>query len=150
MYAEEFLADDAVFDEDMDVSIDDTSTVDTLQIERKKLQELYRRNDPDYYYYKRYEETLDGSMRLQRVRIYSSPIVGMIRNAPTGIREEDHVGSKYEDLYFTVKDTTPHTPANRVPRKLFYRSPDEYERHFKTELPISVKMAWLDKKMMCK
>ena len=150
MYAEEYLPDDTIFDEEIDVSIDDTSTNDTYEIERKKLNELYRRTDPDYYYYKRYEESHDGKMRLQRVRIYSSPTIGTIRNAPTGIREEYQVGSKYENLFFTVKDTSPHTPEDRIPRKLFYRSPEEFERHFKTELPMSVKMAWQEKKLMCK
>ena len=148
MYAEEFLPDDAVFDDEMDISIDDTSTIDTYEIERKKLKEMYRRTDPDYYYFKRYEESPDGSLRLTRVRIYSSPSIGLIRNAPTGIREEHNVGSKYEDLYFSVKDTTAHTPVDRTPRKLFYRSPEEYERHFKVEVPESVKTAWLEKKLL--
>jgi hypothetical protein len=157
MYTEEYLPDDTVFDDYMDISIE-TSTVDSAKIERKKIQELNRLNDPDYYFFKRYEETHENTLKSTRVRIFSSPMNGYIRNAPTGIREEYRVGSKYEDLFFVVKDTvckylsvkeTGHKPEGQN-GKLFYRSPEEFERHLKLQVPTSVKEDWNEKYLRAK
>jgi hypothetical protein len=148
MYAEEYLPDDAVFDtDDVEVSVDDSMSMDTEEIERKKITELYRRTDPDYYSYKKYEKDLDGNTHFQRVRLYSSPPIGKIRNAPTGIREEHRVGTAHEDLYFRVKDVSlfTKTDTNKEPRKLFYRNPEEFERHLDITLPMSIKNAWHEK-----
>ena len=147
MYSEEFLPDDAVFDEDMDISIE-TSTVDSEKIERKKIQELYRLSDPEYYYFKRYEESPDGSLKPTRVRIFASSLYGYIRNAPTGLREEHRVGSKYEDLYFSVKDTV--YKSGTTMGFLYYRNPEEFERHFKIEVSKSIKEKWNEKYLRAK
>ena len=84
---------------------------------------------------------------MRKIPIYSSTIGGKIRNATTGIREDERVGSKYEDLYFVVKDTALYTKTetNNEPRKLFYRTPEEFERHMRVTLPQSVKETWYNK-----
>ena len=148
MYAEEYLPDDANFDFDnTDVSIEETSSMDSEERDRKKKVELYKRIDPDYYSFKRIEMDQEGHIHFQRVPVYSTPIQGIIRNAPTGIKEEHRAGTKAESLYFTVKDTAifTKTDTNKEPRKLFYRSPEEFERHFKITLPQQVKEKWQKK-----
>jgi hypothetical protein len=145
MYAEEYLPDDANVDFDnTDVSIEETSSMDSEERDRKKKVEIYKRLDPDYYSFKRTEMDQDGHLRFQKVPVYSTPIQGIIRNAPTGIREEHRAGTKDEAMYFTVKDTAifTKTDTNTEPRKLFYRTPEEFERHFKIDLPQSVKEKW--------
>ena len=53
MYAEEHLPDDAIDYFDVtDVSIDETSTMNSEERNRKKINELYKLGDPNYYYYK--------------------------------------------------------------------------------------------------
>ena len=143
MYADEYLPDDAVFENETDVSIDETSSMDTNERDRKKRHELYKRSDPDYYSFKVPKQTEDGDLYHHKVEIYSSPSAGFIRNASSGVREPYKVGSKYEDLFFRVKDTGLYT--GNAPRKLFYRNPEEYERHQFQVLPKQVKIAWHEK-----
>jgi hypothetical protein len=150
MYADEYLPDDAVFDnDDIDVSIDGSSSMDTEEIERKKRVELYKRNDPDYYSFKMSTIDDEGYRKYQRVRIYSSPYLGYIRNASTGIREEYRAGSKYEDLFFSVRDSGLYTRTelNKETRKLFYRSPEECERHLHIKISQQIKNDWNKKYM---
>jgi len=148
MYAEEYLPDDAIdYFDATDISIEETSSISTQERDRRKIHELYKRSDPDYYSYKTVERDADGNQTIRKTQIYSSPIIGKIRNAPTGIRETDLVGSRAEDSYFTVKDVSvcTKTEYNKEPRKLFYRNPEECERHLKITLSRQVKEAWHNK-----
>jgi hypothetical protein len=150
MYAEEYLPDDAMEYFDVsDVSIEETSSIDTEERDRRKTHELYKRSDPDFYSYKTFEWDEDGNRKVHKTQIYSSQSGKKIRNAPTGIRESDLAGSLAEDLYFRVKDTSLYTKTetNMEPRKLFYRNPEECERHLKIVLPKSVKEAWHNKQL---
>jgi len=151
MYAEEYLPDDAndYFDAS-DVSIEETSSIDTEIRDRRKMNELYKRMDKDYYSFKRNVVSEDG-IRSEKVQVYSSPLLtnGFIRNAVTGIRMEHRVGSKYDDLYFRAMDVDPknHTPLNSDPRKLFYDNPEQCERHLQVTIPKNVKETWLEKNL---
>lgn len=151
MYAEEYLADDAndYFDVS-DISIEETSSIDTELRDRRKITELHKRMDKDYYSYKRKAFGEDG-MRMEKVQVYSSPLLshGFIRNAVTGIRMEHRVGSKYEDLYFRVFDVHAdnHTPLNDLPRKLFYDNPEQCERHLQLTISKDVKETWAEKNL---
>ena len=151
MYAEEYLADDAndYFDVS-DISIEETSSIDTELRDRRKITELHKRMDKDYYSYKRRVFGEDG-IRMEKVEVYSSPLItnGLIRNATTGIRMEHRVGSKYEDLYFRVMDVNAnnHTPLNDLPRKLFYDNPEQCERHLKITISKDGKETWLEKNL---
>jgi hypothetical protein len=143
MYTDEYLPDDAVFEDETNVSIDETSSMDTNERDRKKRHELYKRSDPDYYSFKVPKQNEDGDLYHHKVEIFSSPSVGFIRNASTGIREPYKVGSKYEDLYFRVKDVGLNTGGE--PRKLFYKNPEEFERHQFGKVSQDIKKQWSDK-----
>ena len=67
-----------------------------------------------------------------------------IRNAVTGIYESYYVGKKDEDLYFKVMNTTA-KDANSESHLLFYDSPEQYEKHFQSELSDALKQNWLQK-----
>lgn len=150
MYAEEYLYDDAHDYDNSDVSIEETSSMDTEQRIYTKNIQLHKQKDQDYYSFKRVEMDFEGNSCLKKVDVYSTPMQGVIRNATTGIREKNRVGSNLEDLYFTVKDVSAFTKMdkNKEPRKLFYRSPEEFERHFKLELSQSIKEKWHNKYLL--
>lgn len=152
MYADEYLPDDAVFEDETYVSIDETSSMDTLDRNKKKRHELYKRSDSDYYSFKinRYNE--DGEQFIQKVEVYSTPNNGYIRNASSGVRESHRVGSKYENLYFRVKDVGFYTKydSNKEPRKLFYRNPEEFERHQSVKVSQEIKKTWYEQYMKVK
>jgi hypothetical protein len=65
----------------------------------------------------------------------------IIRNAITGYYEKERVGKSDEDLYFKVKVSI----GNYVDGHLYYNSPEEYERHWQTTLPLAIKQTWLEK-----
>jgi hypothetical protein len=149
MYAEEYLPDDAIEYFDVsDVSIDETSSMDTNEKDRKKIHELYKRSDPNYYSFKTVEFNENGEKYLKKTEIYSSNGFGRIRNA-SGIRENDLVGSKAEDRYFRVKDCGLYTKTdlNTEPRKLFYMNPEHAERHLNIKIDKSIKEAWNNKQL---
>ena len=154
MYAEEYLPDDDIEYFDVsDVSIEETSSIDTQIRDQRKMTELYKRTDKDYYTYK--VMNFDGeTVKIEKIELYSSPLTsnGYIRNAATGIRMEHRAGSKYNDLYFTMMDvaTGTHTVLNNEPRKLFYNNPEECERHQKITIPQKVKEEWKEKFMRAK
>jgi hypothetical protein len=144
MYAAgEYIPGDAQFEYESDVSIDETSSMDTNEHDIKKHNELYKRIDPDYYSFKVLKHNEDGELYHHKINIFSSPSSGFIRNASSGVCESYRVGSKYEDLFFSVKDTGLYT--GNIPRKLFYRNPEEYERHQFQVLSKEVKTAWHEK-----
>lgn len=68
----------------------------------------------------------------------------IIRNAITGYYEKDKVGKSDEDLYFKVKLSTG-CVGTYMDGHLYYNSPEEYERHWQTTLPLAVKQSWLEK-----
>lgn len=153
MYTEEYLPEEAIEYFDVsDVSIEETSSIDTEERDRRKTHELYKRSDPDFYSYKKVVRDEEGNSFVHKTQIYSSQFGKKIRNAPTGIRESDTMGSLQEDLYFRVKDTSLYTKTelNNEPRKLFYRNPEECERHLSITLPRSVKEAWHNKQLKLK
>jgi len=150
MYENEYLPDDAIDYFDVsDVSIEETSSIDTEERDRRKTHELYKRSDPDFYSYKKIVWDEDGNRKVHKTQLYSSQYGKRIRNATTGIRESDFVGSAEEDLYFRVKDTALYTKTelNTECRKLFYRNPEECERHLNIVLPRSIKETWHNKQL---
>lgn len=124
-----------------DITIESSSSIDTETRNKMKRQEIYKRIDPDYYFY--------YISPKQKVELYSTQQTPskLIRHAITGIRMEHYVGSKYEDLYFIVVDTlgNPRFPAETA-RRLFYNTPEEFERHQQTTLSQSIKEDWMYKR----
>jgi len=68
-----------------------------------------------------------------------------IRDAVSGVRCSPYrVGTVDEDLFFSVILATGET-GRRNPSVLFYDNPEQYERHFYTEVSPTTKQAWLNK-----
>jgi len=67
-----------------------------------------------------------------------------IRNAVTGERFNELVGSKFEDLYFKVVESTGRF-NRRDPLILFYDTPDQYENHHFVTVNNLVKEKWYEK-----
>ena len=154
MYAEEYLCDDADYFDTTDISIEETSTIDTDVREHRKLKEIYKRMDKEYYSFKILHYDGDSHKNL-KIELYSSPLCcnGAIRNATTGIKMEHKVGSKYDDLYFMMMDVTTKKIASddyKHPRKLYYNSPEECERHQKIVIPMDIKERWMEKNLIAR
>ena len=155
MYAEEYLGEDAQdYFEMSDVSIDESSSINTETRNMLKRRELYKRSDKYYYSYKRKIRTEDnesGEARYiyEKVEVYCTPLLtnSLIRNAVTGIRSEHYAGSKYDDLYFKGADlyTGDNPLLKNLPRKLYYDNPEQCERHLQIVIPNEVKEAWYEK-----
>lgn len=136
MYAEEYLGEDA-YENVSDVSSEETTTsVDTQIKEQRKSIENRKRLDTGYH---KRMITIDGEVK--KIETYATPLLcnGFIRHATDGIRCPHRVGSKYEDLYFRVMDVS---TGGKEPRKLFYYSPEEFERHSNISVSQSIKEEW--------
>ena len=68
-----------------------------------------------------------------------------IRNAVTGIRYEDKVGSIYEDLYF--KTALRNGEIGKEKGLLFYDSPEQFEKHQYMLVDTKVKERWNNKNL---
>lgn len=148
MYAEEYLANDAY--DFTDVSIDESSTIDSDIREQRKMTEANRRMNKHYYSFKTLH--YDGNdLRPVRIQLYSSPFLSnaFICNASTGIKMPHRVGSKYEDLYFIVMDVSTNTKTEiyNESRRLYYSNPEECERHLKMTFSQDIKERWMQKNL---
>jgi len=135
MYAEEYLGEDAYEVSDVSSEEETTTSVNSEMKERRKIMEQYKKLDKGYYKYKIF---VNGE--LQKIESYSTPLHSnaLIRHAVDGIRCPHRVGSKHEDLYFKVSDTT----TENGPRRLYYYSPEEFERHQYVTVSQSIKEDW--------
>ena len=136
MYAEEYLAEEEI--EVSEYSSDVSSDMDSQARYRNKILKKYKMTNPDYYSYKK---MVNGEN--VKIEYYSTPILSsaFIRHAVTGVKCPHRSGSKYEDLYFRVMDTT--TGSETGPKRLYYYTPEEYERHQFVTVPQSLKEDWL-------
>ena len=77
-----------------------------------------------------------------RVNIYGTGTTGTkIRNAVTGERYDYKVGSKEQDLFYSVALCTGEN-GMKESLSLFYDSPEQYESHMMTTIDSDRKMAW--------
>jgi hypothetical protein len=74
----------------------------------------------------------------------SGPAGSRIRNAVNGHATPYIVGSRFEDLFFTVCDSTGHH-GRKEPLFLFYDSPEQYENHQFTSVSLETKNRWYEK-----
>ena len=134
MYAEEYLAEED--NEISDYSSDVSSDLDSHAKYRNKILKQHKLSNPCYYTYKK---QVNGEN--VRIEYYSTPLFSNIpiRHAITGTKCPHNTGSRYEDLYFRVMDTTTGTG----PKRLYYYTPEEYERHQHVTLPAGLKEDWL-------
>jgi hypothetical protein len=89
--------------------------------------------------YRSYKHVVNN--RTIKVELYDSgtTIGNKIRDPIYGTRLPAKIGSKDEYLYFKVRMPGLTTLG---PVTLFYDSPEHYERHFKTTLPVAIKQKW--------
>jgi hypothetical protein len=90
-----------------------------------------------------------GQERLKNVtvKVYSSGDLGSnIRNAEYGTYTPYIVGSKYENLFFSVLDTTIQSDLRGGSVRLFYESPEQYESHQFALVDEDTRARWYDKR----
>jgi hypothetical protein len=112
---------------------------------QKKVLESMKRLDPDYFTVFRENKNPLKKKKWFKIELFKSsynPKV-RVRNAVTGIYESYKVGSNNSNIYFKVILATGETGPN--PPHLYFDSPEQYEFHFKTIVPESVKETWLNK-----
>lgn len=128
------------------ISITDDGTVDSSIIEKKMKDVLKKTSDKGYNKLK-----FLINREVAKIEVYDSGCNrgSMIRLATSGVRMGKHfVGSKDEELYFKVVYTgLRHKTSKKGNEALFlyYESPEQWERHFKTTCPPNVKTAWNQK-----
>jgi len=86
----------------------------------------------------------DGKEYYKKVHInlYGSGIMGTkIRNAVTGERYDYRVGSKEQDLFFSVALCTGEN-GMKESLSLFYDSPEQYENHMFQKIDMTAKGHW--------
>lgn len=92
--------------------------------------------DKGYYYYRKWY-----NQKPLKVEMYDSgnSLGYRIRCPLTGSRLSARVGSNSEKDFFKVR----WCGLNRLtPVTLYYDSPEQYERHHKTSLPVTIKEKW--------
>jgi hypothetical protein len=119
------------------------SVPDTESVSEKSDSKHIR--DAGYHKYK-----IGGHKSKKTIEFYdSTSVMGTtIRYATTGIYTSGHkVGSRDEDLYFKVVDTThpPNSKGIHVPCYLYYESPEQWEKHFGGSCSEETKNTWREK-----
>jgi hypothetical protein len=154
MYNEEYLPQDSYdYDNDEDnISVNISSDDNSEIIINKVSMEKRKKMDPDYL-----KQKIVVNGETKRIESFASKLNcnAVIRNAITGrravYRNNDstativhRVGSNDESFYFSVTDTT--TKCNE-PRRLYFNSPEEFERHYQNTIKVdtSIKNAWLQR-----
>jgi hypothetical protein len=143
MYQEEYYQDKIDYQSQDNDSI--TFTDSSLDSDEKKyLKQEYstKVDDRGYYSYKKKVgyETI-------KIECYATDLFKNIRHAITGVITKHRAGSKHQDLYFTVADTTGQGRKLKFPKHLFYDSPEEYERHQHIQLSNDTKERWYVKNL---
>ena len=110
-------------------------------------------NPSDKYFYKIKRSIVDEVKTLRKndgrtyyknihIGIFGSGQVGSrIRNAVTGHKYDFLVGSKYQKKLYSVALCTGENGI-KCPVFMFYDSPEQYENHLLTRLPIERKSEW--------
>ncbi len=124
-------------------------TSDELKETKKELKKLQQEVNTRVYTLKKVLNNVEINGRFYRKYVETYNIFGsgsqgtFIRNAITGERTSDYVGSINEDKYFKVISTR--VPKAQGSVTLFYSSPSEYEDHNSITLPNHIKDEWRNK-----
>lgn len=139
MYAEEYLGEDALSEVSSEES---TTSVDTVIKEKRKLIKYKKMMDKNYFQTSKFVNN-----EYVNIESYSTPLLcnSYIRHAVDGLKCPHRAGSKYDDLYFVVTDTTTNCDESR---KLYYYSPEDFERHQYLTVPQEIKEKWMTKNMI--
>ena len=146
MYQEEYLPQDNTYyqdkqDEEFSVSV--LSEDDSQAILNKFNRQQKKQADNGYL-----KEKFVIKGEVKRVETFASRLNcnAKIRHAITGHRTLHHVGSPQESYYFSVTDTT---SKSNEPRRLYFKTPEEFERHYhySVVVPTEIKSAWHERSM---
>ena len=143
------VADDGAIDRDL-LSDEDETIISRSYINkserarRRKMLEDIKKMDPGYRCFYTYTDNTETSERV-RVEVYSTDTTPgvKIRDAITGSRHNQKVGSYDEDLFFKVRMSI--FKDNFVSTTLFYDSPEAFERHQHTTVKPEEKERWVEK-----
>lgn len=133
---------------------DDNLSVVTDDSSKKSVEKKPRKMGRYGWIYDDIKMLDDGYHRIIRIHdgvktkteAYSTSIMPgtMIRDAITGHKHQNYrVGSWHEDLFFKVNDTSGYVGNGTY--TLYYDSPEQFERHFKTNCSVATKKRWTDK-----
>ena len=116
------------------------SKTNSVKNKNKKLIEDAKRADKDYFclnFKKNHKKT--------KIEFYNSGVnIGSkIRDAVTGARTTNRIGSLDEYLFFKVGIAVMNT---NTPITIFYDSPEQYERNHKCILSPGIKEKWYERK----
>ena len=116
----------------------------TRQEELDKLKSV----DPGYTFIYRKVENKNGMLENKKIDLYTSGDDGSnIRDAVTGKYYFEKVGSNGEHLFFKAGLSTGECNSKNGSTTLFFLSPEQYERHFHTELSLNIKNKWVEKNL---
>ena len=102
--------------------------------------------DPGYNEIYRIVDTPNGKRKNKKIVVYNSGSVGsQIRDAVTGMYTKNLVGSRDEDLYFSLILAT--GESSKGPLTLFFNSPEQCEIHLHSELGMKIKTKWNNKEL---
>jgi hypothetical protein len=125
------------------------SSNDRILSAKKQLQ----RNDKHFHRLNRNinKEWIDGKFyKRANLDLYGSGGIGSkIRNAVTGERYQYLVGTKEQDMFFSVSLCTGENGLKESV-SLFYDSPEQYENHMFKSLDITKKSQWYNKSIAMK
>ena len=121
------------------------SNDDGPKMSRKELINL-KKCDNGYHHFNKKISIENGRKKNIKIEYYGSGDTGsQIRDAITGHRCKYLIGSKHEDLFFSVIISNGNTRLPYHPDVLFYDTPEQYEKHQHIEVPFETKKCWYQK-----
>jgi len=143
MYQEEYYQDKIDYQSlDHDSMSVTNSSLDSNEKAYRKEEYVLKMDDTGFYSYKKrvgYERV--------KVECYATDLFKNIRHAVTGVVSRHRAGTKYQDLYFSVTDTSGLGRKLKYPKHLYYDSPEEYERHHHIQISQESKERWYVKNL---
>jgi hypothetical protein len=145
MYEDEYLYGMENEHEDCNNSVADSSVAESKSVssEVRKRQKIIKDSKMVDKGYHKVKRSING--KNIKIEFYSTVLTpgNCIRNAITGTRfKEYRVGSSDEYLFYKVGNSVDVSRKPGESLTLFYDSPEQWERHFRCELPQEEKLKW--------
>ena len=138
--------------EDLMLTVNDNDN-NSVDLKKNKLMENMRPRDKNYVKINKNVNTKWRDNKYYEhvtLELYGSNGVGTrIRNAVSGSKTPYLVGSRHEDLFFKVTESSG-VNGRKEPLQLYYDSPEQYENHFFVLLDSSVKSNWHKRNLIAK
>lgn len=130
----------------LDVTLEDLKSTNKKPTNKLDIVKKVKGSDPNYLVkYIEHNKKSQQKKKTEAIEMYGSGDIGShIRNAVSGHRTPHLVGSKDEDLYFSVIESSGINGRNEGVR-LFYDSPEQFESHFRIILNQEIKERWHNK-----